>query len=294
MTRSRVISLPPPPSQDSRLDTGTWTRTEVRRSGCQTKTITRTRVGCRLTTIIEIEAFEEGKDDDPLFVRKLTKYEETNVSALVEYSDVRDAVEVVTDDSYSSAPWENCDGWDHKLTDLPSAYDRTERRSYRVAFIDRAHQLIVMDDDGFDEMFTYCRMRGYARQVAYELSKLSVSRRYKQLRDWYEEGWTYYGVKGEFLGGEASVWGIDDYDHASTEVVEEITDELIHAIEKLGYLVVNQPGEDKAKKLEERRRRLHYNLNQQNWDGPLCRQSPAYNRRMRKAALRSARRKKEK
>jgi len=77
--------------------------------------------------------------------------------------------------------------------------------------------------------------------VAAELSAASRRQTIRQLANWYEDGWAWYGVRCRFtvLGDEfeASLWGIDDAEYAERDIKVEMALDVAGQLEKAGFTV---------------------------------------------------------
>jgi hypothetical protein len=181
-------------------------------------------------------------------------------SAIVDFQDVLDSVKVEGDD-LSEPPWENCDGYEHTTRDADEHlnrchyYDRWARR----------HKTIELDDDA--GLFDYFQEKGASKGVAAELVARDMQRRLAQLAEWYQNGWSWFCVVGEYNGCEDSLFGIDSFEYAEDEIRPEIADNIADQLEQESYTVTGRP--DRTPTDDERRavirERLHRNLNLFNW-----------------------------
>lgn len=111
------------------------------------------------------------------------------------------------------------------------------------------------------------RGMGQSKQVAREMEAEERRRTLDQLKDWYANGWTYYGVvcghpaAARHRVGD-SLWHIDDEEYADKEVRPDVAYNTAVALQKLGYTVLNMPTGERTK--EEKRAllrwRVAYNL----------------------------------
>lgn len=177
-------------------------------------------------------------------------------SAVIDFQDILDACEI-KDDYDADAPWKNCDGFEHTAVSV-NRLDGEKRdaaefmQGYCYCEADREYKLIQLEPGDDWGIFEYMRERGASRQVAAEAVAASRRKTLEQLVEWYRNGWNYYGVTCEFEGAEASVWGVDDYDYADTDVRNEIASEVAHELEREGY-TINYPPATQEKKLSARR-----------------------------------------
>lgn len=170
----------------------------------------------------------------------------------IDYNDILESVEVVADD-YGESPLDNCDGFEHELV-KHTYHDHEDRDKYanNQVYVDRSRYYINLKDD--NGLFRYYRERGASRQVAAELVAADKRRRIEYIKEIYENGYEAWGIKGEYNGYEASVWGVDDYDYAERDVRHEVAAEIVYQLEKDDYIVTNKP--DRA--AEYRQNRLYH------------------------------------
>jgi len=169
--------------------------------------------------------------------------------ATIQFSAILDSTRVVVDECETQAPWEHCDGYKH--TAIPVCrMDRpvNAEKMQGSAWSDSDHERVVIELD-LGEDWSICehhRQRGASRQVAREAVAAERRRTLRQLVAWYQNGWTWYGVKCELslLDGEfeASVWGVDNEEYAETLRVE-IAEEVAAQLEDAGYTVEGRPAE---------------------------------------------------
>jgi hypothetical protein len=183
------------------------------------------------------------RDDDPNY--RCERRTVTQESAVVQYADILDATEVERDADYHERPWENCDGWNHEFvtdTSFWPDFDRTQMRGYvRSTQCTDSGIIETTVKDMMLSTWEDHHKRGASKQVARELEAEGLRKAIDQLVKWYEEGWEWFGVKCEYLGAEASVWGVDDEDYANEYVRDEIAGEVSHELERDGWLVEGQP-----------------------------------------------------
>lgn len=167
-------------------------------------------------------------------------------SAVIPFNGVLAACHVVADD-LSESPWEHWDEFEHEavsLHKLPDEADPREMQGYCRTW-DRGERYVIVTPRENKSLFDYYRENGASRQVAAEMVALDRRRTTAQLVKWYEDGWQWFGVEGQFdaLGEEytASVWGIDDEGYARDVVRMEIALELAGQLEEAGYTVTDLP-----------------------------------------------------
>lgn len=192
-------------------------------------------------------------------------------SAIVDFATILEATKVVSDDHATEAPWDNCDGFDHRVETAVHGDERNLREMQGYCYCDFLHESVVitLSDDEDYGIFDSQRSMGASRQVAREVVAAERKRTLARLVDWYSNGWQWYGVQCDFdvLGENfgASVWGIDDDDYARREIVDEIADEVADQLEKAGFTVTNRPDRPAYSGREAKQQRIRYNLNIQNW-----------------------------
>lgn len=204
------------------------------------------------------------KDDDPSY--RSERRQTIRRSAVVRYADILAHTQVVPDDDNTETPWSHCDGWEHDF-DTSGHHDGNieEMRGFVRHNHHTGEGLITIDPKkmGLSD-WQYYHHQGASKQVARELAAQQVRNALGQLVEWYEHGWSWWGVKCEYKGYEDSVWGVDDEDYAEREVVHEIAGDVVYQMEKDGWLVVGKPqksglkyGWDRAAWHREFQRRLN-------------------------------------
>ncbi len=180
-------------------------------------------------------------------------------SAVVEYADILEAVEVKPDDE-SDAPWDNCDGLEHDITSIGH---EDERQARGVIRRDRDYHnrriIITKDQTEHWGVRQFARDRGATKQVAFELAARNVQTTIDYLLEWYNGERCHWFVVCEFLDEYASCGGIDDYKYASGEMKHEIAGEVADDLEQKGYTVRGIP--------KEKKRAYNSKVNDQNWTG---------------------------
>lgn len=247
---------------------------------------TRWRDGEELHTKREIFRTRDGGTGD-VTIHQVT---ETVESALVPYDVLLAGCSVEQDDGYCETPWDSCDGYEHEIEDLerwcedrvPSGtvYD-PESGNYvdfykhmkdccpATVWTDRDWKIITVTYD-FNYNYEFHRQHGASKQVARELVAFEKVRTASLLRDWYTDGWCWYGAKCEWNDYEDSVWGIDDEEYAAYVARTDILSQVIYQVEQDGYIVIGQPtpeerhGPNGRWTLDGFRRHLKRNLNLQN------------------------------
>lgn len=185
-------------------------------------------------------------------------------SVFVSWDEIWESIEVVPDDDMTETPWDNCDGFDHEVTDIRDIDENRESLQKRRGFTwsrERRNSVVISmerDKSGYN----FYRQQGASRQVASEMVALARRKRIEQVCRWYSQGWEWWGVRGELKGCVASVWGIDDYDYANTEMCEEIAVELAGQLEDAGYVVTDKP----EPKPQDKTWRYRWNKTLFSWD----------------------------
>lgn len=163
----------------------------------------------------------------------------TESDRVVDFQDILDSVSVNYDEYMDDAPWDNCDGWEHSVRSIDHDGERASRGCYHR---DRHNNgIIEIDDSTITDCWGHNGYPGCSKQVRAELIAQVKRNALDQLVKWYEEGWSYYSVQGEYDGYEASIHGIDDYGYADSEVREDIASEIAYQMESDGYIIENLP-----------------------------------------------------
>lgn len=184
----------------------------------------------------------------------------TSRPCFVDWVDIWESCEVERDDDML-APWDEHDGWEHErdhITDWcrrqnigygkTTSYNFGQCRGY--AFADGETFRVHIDDSRFasENRAAFChnmQINGASKQVAAEMTALWERGYIDQLVKWYNDGYEWWWVRCSYgIGGdeyEASLGGIDNYDHADTTVREELAHEIVHQLEQDGYVVVKIP-----------------------------------------------------
>ncbi len=167
--------------------------------------------------------------------------------AVIEFQSNVDSTEIVEDNDESMTPWEHCDGFEHEYIE-PRRFDHVDDPRDMLGWGwsgDRGESFVIQLADDDYGIYDYMRAQGASKQVAREAVALERRRTLAQIVKWYSQGWQWYGVKCEFTVlddvYEASLWGIDDFDYAARDIVDEITGDVAHQLEKAGYTVTGKP-----------------------------------------------------
>lgn len=172
--------------------------------------------------------------------------------AEIDFADILDAVKVEPDD-LSEAPWDNCDGYEHRLR--PATYEQSDSSA---SFVHRGRPMYVelLSDNG---IYQYLRANGASRQTAREAEARDRQRTIDQLIEWYSEGWSWWHVSCDFMGAGDSIGGVDSEDYATTDLSEEIALNVAHQLEKRGFSVLDKPDRHKGH-LQNRRESIRQKL----------------------------------
>ncbi len=200
--------------------------------------------------------------------------------ATISFKDILAATQVFADNDETMTPWEHCDGFEHECIEHPGSMEHVdnprEMQGWGRAWDSGASFVIVLDKDEDYGIYKYMRKRGASKMVAREAVALERRRTLAQLVKWYENGWTWYGVKCEMTVlddvYEASVYGIDDDEYARREVAGEIASEVAGQLERDGYTITDKPEEQhprpwEAKSREQKQAMLGRRLMEQSWAG---------------------------
>src|SRR4051794_33966428 len=86
--------------------------------------------------------------------------------AEIAFADILESVRVVPDDD-ADAPWDNCDGFEHRVVD-----DATDGEAHGSFWADRRHRerIVLVHPESWGN-YRYWRERGASKQVAFELER---------------------------------------------------------------------------------------------------------------------------
>ena len=152
----------------------------------------------------------------------------------IDFRSIVDRCEIVADTEYRR-PWDECCGFEHTTRRA----DRSDENRAGYAIPDRGGAVLIELDDT-DSTYRFWRANGASKQFAYEKQAADNAARLAQIVDWYENGWEWFGVKCQFKGEHASVWGIDTYKYAE-ECKLDIALEIASQLEKRGFRIVGKP-----------------------------------------------------
>lgn len=164
--------------------------------------------------------------------------------ATVAWQTLLNAIEVEDDDINSEPPWSDCEGWEHELVHFDYERHHEDVRDSAGFFVqDGRYFFITIDPQqmGLPD-YDYYHMRGAAKQVARQLAAKAIRSAIRQLRQWYVDGWSYYGVKCCYRHYDASCWRIDDYNYALKEIGPDMAGDVAHQLEADGYVITGRPS----------------------------------------------------
>lgn len=227
------------------------------------------------------------------------RFTRETMDARISFATVLRHTEVVEDAHHNETPWESCDGYEHDIQTEEQWLEEIESRLalrfdydyYKIeAYMKRcglspitagATTFRNKDDVGWSEgreeyvrviptydfkhVYDYAREKGASKGVAQELVHCARRKTTFRLLKWLIDGWQWYGVEGKLHGETESVWGIDDPVYAEEYARQEIAEQLAHALEAQGWLIVKKP-KDRRERREGAAARFKRNLAYQNWD----------------------------
>lgn len=174
----------------------------------------------------------------------------------INFDDILDSAEVVIDEFTYETPWENCDGFEHTTRWATVEDYEREPRGFCWSCADGKRIVVELSDKADFGLYEYLRNRGASKQVAAEAVACQRRKTLNYLTSWYENGWTWYGVKCNFsiLGKEYrdSIYGIDNEKSANDEFLLETARNVACDLEHDGFIVVGKP--DVKKDYRERKR----------------------------------------
>lgn len=195
------------------------------------------------------------------------------VSPYIDFDDITTGAEI--DDYHGGTPWDDCDGFEHEF--VPTSYydhdDRTDANNY-VNRRDRdgGSGYIEISDEQVVK-WGCTGPSGCSKQVRAEAIAAAKRKTVDLLVNWYENGWTWYTAYAKFedeaLGIEEAEYcgGIEDEDYAEEMARDELRGQLVYAMEKAGYTVINVPADcpDREEAYRQNRRKakisqIRYNL----------------------------------
>lgn len=179
----------------------------------------------------------------------ITTVEQVELDAVVDFTDIVDAVCFDQDDSGHYPPWVEHDGWEHELVPTSEDYDDAvgylPQGYYATAGCKKGRsyfqpQMIELKE--YLGCYDYLHNSGSSKQTARE-HEAHVHRESKEcLAKWHQEGFVWWEAHVNFQGYRASLGMIDSledgYDkYTANELAEQVADDM----EKDGFTIVNRP-----------------------------------------------------
>lgn len=189
--------------------------------------------------------------------------------ATIEFSDILDATKIESDEMIHTAPWEDCDGYEHEVirddSDGNAAGYFNGSRASRYT----GNRRVVIAKDAFGN-FAYWRANGASKQVAFQLARAEEKRTAEQLASWYANGWNCFAIVCQFKGEIESVGGFyasepttRDDDAYLRESMRDIATQMASNLESQGYEVIGKP-DMRAEYIQGRIIEMRRKLNSQN------------------------------
>ena len=171
--------------------------------------------------------------------------------------------EVVPDYDTCEAPWDSCDGWEHRVEWLPYGpeYDWSESQGYGYSDSNRQYFRVTIDDATVRDVWGCKGYPGASRQVVAESIARAKAQAIAQIVRWYRDGWEWYGAKARYGDCESSVWGIDCPDYAQQTAETDLRWEVAAELEAAGHIVTGKPEPYRYDPVAAMRERIHRNLN---------------------------------
>ena len=170
-------------------------------------------------------------------VTVITKVENREIP----WNDIVTSVTIESDDWDVTPPWDNCDGWEHDARPLTGYGEHdgiTGSRGYARTSWKEPNILVEIDD--IIDKWGCPSYPGASKQVKAELIAQIKRDALDQLVKWYEDGWEYFLVAGEYKGASDSCGGIDSYEYAE-EVAIEVAGNIADQLTNEGYIVTGRP-----------------------------------------------------
>lgn len=161
----------------------------------------------------------------------------------IDWQEVR-ATARVEQDQYSGPPWEDDDGFEHRVVDADSVEGYNEDHTFWAG---HTRKLVVVDREvarGWGSAY-----HGASKQVEAEAKAAELARSYALLVKWRKGEWYVYGVVVDFLDETESLWGIYTEDECFevgddkylAEVADEMAGQACDALEKKGFVILGRP-----------------------------------------------------
>lgn len=185
---------------------------------------------------------------------------------VVSFDDILESVSIEYDDWNNEPPWENSDGWEHETRQL-GYHDHDglrESRGYARTRWNEPNVLIEIDDSTIKERWGCDAYPGASKQVRFEAIAAAKRKALDQLVKWYEYGWEYYFIQGEYEGYGDSVGGVDSYEYAE-ELRLEIAHEIANQMEADDYIVEDRPTQSSYTAVDHYRAKKSYYPGESGW-----------------------------
>lgn len=155
----------------------------------------------------------------------------------VEHADAVKAVKISYDEHNGDTPWADDDFYAHKLD--YAKHDEEANNALGAFYCNDRHgpRVIRLDGKQFTELAAYYHSAGHSKQVAAELAAEQRRKTVKQIKTWYLCGWSWYYVRAELKGCQASCYGFLTEEDAK-QAAPEILTELLAELQNAGYTVI--------------------------------------------------------
>lgn len=179
----------------------------------------------------------------------VTTVEQVELDAVVDFTDIVDAVKFDQDEGGFYPPWIEHDGWEHELVPTSEDYNAAEGYLPQGYYATVEHkrgksyhqpQMIKLQIDF--GAYEYAHKRGSSKQVAREHEAHVVREATQRLSDQHRNGHVWWEAHVNFQDYRASlgmIYGLENgYDkHIARELADEVADDM----EKDGFTIVNRP-----------------------------------------------------
>lgn len=178
----------------------------------------------------------------------------------VDFNDIARSVEY--DEWFTEAPWETCDGFEHRAVAIKHYLDSGIYRSHKHAsrsVLDGGSVIIEIDDETVIG-WGCTGPSGCSKQVRAEAIAAAKRKATETIVNWYVNGWEYYSASAEYGDYDDHCGGIDCPDYAE-DVAIECAFNVAACMEKDGYIVFNKPEPTNPyDRIKAKRRQIRYNL----------------------------------
>jgi hypothetical protein len=155
---------------------------------------------------------------------------------IVDYNDIYNNCELKHDDWHES-PWDNDDALSHECE--WSNY-QDENNSFTWSPNACMWYKFNFDTDHWHDTYDSYRNNGYSKQDAKEEVAQQIAQTKKLLNNYYQHGWDWYAVEGEYEGYEHSYCGILGCEDKEYHM-HHIAGNIAYKMTKDGYIVKNMP-----------------------------------------------------